>query len=541
MSRPSSAPPEPGFLGNLSPEQQAALVELESLLQGSASSSTTPPTGRTEDGASVATVEVEDFSRHTLWGCPLHAKSDARDIVLLKFLRAEEFDAARSWHRLQQTLSWRRDNRIDALAANFDKLPQQFQNHDHFCGFDRNEGRPVLVSHFGGMDLASVFGDTDLFVKYRVAVMERAIARLLPFEKGSPETLFQVHDYKNCPVLFKDKTVSSILGGVNVIPPKPMGSDSVACQTLQENRCLLSGQSMHCFDMVLTVDQGVKAISKVLADHYPEFKGKTCFVNFPDVVELAWKAAALLLVPEKTAKKLAFLGGSNLLPLLDDLSALDVDERLGGLGRYERSADGTPAWEERQQTVKEHFEKLRAVAGAEYSEQRGIAIGGGAEGPPPVTPGVASKPKEIKVSEDSGIVELAARQGSLSINMRKGERILLCMRSNADKETVKVAGVRLPTPPPLAETVEQEDAAAEAPPPDEVESSLGRQGNRTSPQELQQALLSACGENLSKPVTLQFESDADGTLEFAFADTSFFGVSRKCVVYGYQIFRGGGN
>ena len=79
-----------------------------------------------------------------------------------------------------------------------------------------------------------------------------------------------------------------------------------------------------------SVDNGVKAISAILGDHYPEFKGKTCFVHFPGVVAAAWKAACLLVVPETTAKKMAFYSDPA-EGLLGDVDAGVLSELIGGL------------------------------------------------------------------------------------------------------------------------------------------------------------------------------------------------------------------
>lgn len=136
-------------------------------------------------------------SARFLWQCDLLQPSDARDIICLKFLRAEEFNVDKSFARFAKTLHWRLENDVEHLRDA--ELPEHMRGHDFLHGKCK-EGRPLLVSHFGTMDLEAVFGDTDLFVKYRVAIMERAVAELLPFAADKPETLYQVHDYKDCPV-----------------------------------------------------------------------------------------------------------------------------------------------------------------------------------------------------------------------------------------------------------------------------------------------------------------------------------------------------
>merc|ERR1712217_55112 len=67
------------------------------------------------------------------------------------------------------------------------------------------------------------------------------------------------------------------------------------------------------------VKQGVTAISKVFGEHYPEFKGKTLFINFPAVFSRPFKAFALLL-PERTRNKFIVLGKDDQAALFKHIS-----------------------------------------------------------------------------------------------------------------------------------------------------------------------------------------------------------------------------
>ncbi|CAD7965341.1 unnamed protein product [Amoebophrya sp. A120] len=461
-----------GFLGDLSPEQNAALTAFEELVLTDRTLLSSCCGGH---GSSEKTKSGERGANNKpiLWQCDLSEKSDSRDIIFLKFLRAEEFQVEKSFQRFKDTMQWRVENDVDGLAEAH--LPEQFLNHDIFYGFDitgastvggesaaapagttggasirhdEAKPRPILSSHFGNMDLQKVFGNTDLFVKYRVAIMERAIKRLLPFQRGKAETLFQIHDYKDCPVIFKDRSV----------------------------------------------DQGVKAISKILGDHYPEFKGKTCFVNFPDIVALAWKAAALLLVPEKTAKKLAFLGKGDLLPLLDDVPAHVLSSKLGGL-----------------------------------VEMKNVGVSpDGAEATPSTLFDLSKTPRPV-----SGTIELSARSGRLTIPLRRGQTLYLRLRAAFDKDSVRISGFSWSRCDRAGE-ITQEDAV----PQSFFETALQHQ-DAGSLSEL----------SLVDPVTLLdgrkiflTGEKLDGSprrsdsVSLFFSDLSTFGLSRKVIVYAYQLF-----
>jgi len=241
--------------------------------------------GRVPDIVAKAKAESEEaraIPHQTIWGIDLETPGDRRDIILLKYLRAEELVLDKAAERLVQTLVFRADCKIDDLAKA--ELPQHFQGHDFIDGKDV-AGRPVVISRFGGMDLPKVFGDVEAFVRYRAQVMERAIA-LLTFEKGAPEDLCQVHDYSGVPLLFQ---TSEVKGGVG-------------------------------------------AVSKVFGEHYPEFKGVTIFVNFPAAFSKLWKAFSVF-IPERTRKKFIILGDKDQAQLFEKISPEVVPECIGGMLR----------------------------------------------------------------------------------------------------------------------------------------------------------------------------------------------------------------
>lgn len=182
---------------------------------------------------------------------------------------------------------FRADCKIDELAEA--ELPEHFQGHDFVTGVDE-DGRPIMISRFGTMDIEKVFGDLEAFVRYRAKLMENAIA-LLKFERGAAENLTQVHDY------------SGVLTSM-------FNSD---------------------------VKGGVTAVSKVFSEHYPEFKGKTLFVNFPAVFSKPFQALAALM-PERTRKKFMILGQDDHLALFEHIGPGLVPDGLGGLLREPRSA-----------------------------------------------------------------------------------------------------------------------------------------------------------------------------------------------------------
>uniref|UniRef100_A0A7S4Q212 CRAL-TRIO domain-containing protein n=1 Tax=Alexandrium monilatum TaxID=311494 RepID=A0A7S4Q212_9DINO len=218
-----------------------------------------------------------------IWGVDVEAPSVALDMVLLKYLRAEDLDVERAAKRLAETLQFRVDSTLDALVD--EELPEHFQGHDTIDGVDA-DGRPLMISRYGQMDNDKVFGDPDAFVRYRLQVMEKAMAKLR-FEPGAPEDLCQVHDYSGVNLLFKSNEVKA----------------------------------------------GIAAMTKVFSAHYPETKGKTIFVKFPLLFSKLFQAFSVF-IPEKTRKKFIILGEADQPLLFDHVPPEVVPEDACPLGHW---------------------------------------------------------------------------------------------------------------------------------------------------------------------------------------------------------------
>jgi hypothetical protein len=215
-----------------------------------------------------------------LWGVNLTEESAASNILLLKFLRAADMDIEAAATRLLETMKFRVEGDINALPGV--QMLEHFQGHDSFGGRDV-EGRPVMISRYGNMDNDLVFGNADEFVRYRLQMMEKAMAQL-NFACGAAEDLCQIHDYSGVPLLFKSEEVKG----------------------------------------------SVSAMAKVLSAHYPETKGVTIFVKFPLAFAKLFQAFSSF-IPEKTRKKFVILSDSDQGLLFKYIQPEFVPERLGGM------------------------------------------------------------------------------------------------------------------------------------------------------------------------------------------------------------------
>mmetsp|Transcript_83569 Transcript_83569/g.233244 ORF Transcript_83569/g.233244 Transcript_83569/m.233244 type:complete len:476 (-) Transcript_83569:172-1599(-) len=223
------------------------------------------------------------LARPRIWGIDIEGSSEAADIVLLKYLRAEDLDVERAADRLVKTLIFRAERRIEALEQT--ELLPHFQGHDTVRGVDA-EGRPVLISRYGSMDNRKVFGDPEAFVNYRLQVMEQAVAQL-KFERGAAENLCQVHDYSGVSIregLFKSDQVKA----------------------------------------------SIAAMQETFSAHYPETKGKTVFVNFPTVFSKLFQAFSIM-IPERTRRKFVILAEADQALLFDHIPPDVVPVALGGM------------------------------------------------------------------------------------------------------------------------------------------------------------------------------------------------------------------
>mmetsp|Transcript_90015 Transcript_90015/g.241345 ORF Transcript_90015/g.241345 Transcript_90015/m.241345 type:complete len:364 (+) Transcript_90015:21-1112(+) len=251
-----------GFLEDLSEEQQKTLQSFKE---------------KVPDILKKAECTKQDT---VAFGVDMSKDSEARDIILLKYLRARDFDEEKAVTMLTDTMEWRKDAELETLLKT--PLAEPFQGHDVEEGFDV-KGRRIQLSRYGGMDTDVVFADVEEFVKYRVTIMERNV-RKLTFKKGEPEDFCVVHDYKGV----------SLMRGGNV------------------KKC-------------------VNEITKVLSDHYPEFKGIGIFMNFPAIF-VTFINAFTIFMPAKTRSKLVFLGEGDFEGLYQYIPPEQLSVQDGGLG-----------------------------------------------------------------------------------------------------------------------------------------------------------------------------------------------------------------
>ncbi|XP_074579946.1 patellin-3-like [Curcuma longa] len=146
--------------------------------------------------------EVEKTAPEVLiWGVPLLA-DERSDTVLLKFLRARDFDAKEAMAMLKAAVLWREEFGVEALLEEDLGVPD-LERVVFMHGADR-AGHPVCYSVYGELQSKAmhslVFADEEKkkrFLRWRIQHLEKGIRDLLNFTPGGISTMVQVADLKN--------------------------------------------------------------------------------------------------------------------------------------------------------------------------------------------------------------------------------------------------------------------------------------------------------------------------------------------------------
>ncbi|XP_042405723.1 patellin-4-like [Zingiber officinale] len=243
--------------------------------------------------------EVLDPGGVSLWGIPLlpSKKHEGTDVILLKFLRAQEFKAAEALEMLRRTLRWRREFGLDCakgVCENDEEaaaLAEHLRGAAYIAGRDR-DGNPVCYNVYG------VFKDREVYrravgsaerrqrlLRWRVRLMEQGIEQM-SLHSGGSATLLHIIDFKD------------------MLRPG-----------LKELRT------------------ATREVVAVLQDNYPEFVAKNIFLNV-SFRYYAYHALFSPFITPRTRSKFIFARSSKVTEtLLKFISAENIPVQYGGLRR----------------------------------------------------------------------------------------------------------------------------------------------------------------------------------------------------------------
>ncbi|KAK8252714.1 CRAL/TRIO domain-containing protein [Phyllosticta capitalensis] len=225
---------------------------------------------------------LKSTNYNEVYGISLKEEGDFHTkLILQKFLRANSNNIDKAKDQLRETLEWRREFRpLEAMNAGFDK--EIFDGLGYVMEIEgvpesTNKKDIVTFNVYGAVkDNKATFGNLEGFIRWRVALMEKGIAKLklneatvpIPdFNQGpDPYQGIQVHDYLSVSFIRQDPHVKA------------------------------------------ASKRTIELFSKV----YPETLSRKFFVNVP--VVMGWMFAAMkVLLPKETVKKFTVLSYGNQL------------------------------------------------------------------------------------------------------------------------------------------------------------------------------------------------------------------------------------
>ncbi|KAK1265078.1 Patellin-6 [Acorus gramineus] len=206
LPTPPPSPPKPLKKSFVTSLMEAATLRSPSFKEDSYLLSSLKPSMRKSLQDLKNLLSSTNLQDSSIWGIPLSSSGsdDRTDVVLLKFLRARDFNVQDSLSMLSKCLEWRNSFKADTILnedLGFKELEGVVA---YMNGCDR-EGHPVCYNAYGVFKdkemYERIFGDDEKlrrFLRWRVQVLERGIS-LLQFKPGGVNSIIQVTDLKDMP------------------------------------------------------------------------------------------------------------------------------------------------------------------------------------------------------------------------------------------------------------------------------------------------------------------------------------------------------
>lgn len=171
----------------------------------------------------VLWAETQSHAHHEIWGVNLSdpATHVPSQIILQKYLNANDGDLEKAKKQLKDTLDFRaKQTPIALLQKYFSK--DKFAGLGYVTSYGGETATPDTKEVFtwnvygSAKDIQHSFGDLDVFLEWRVALMEMAMQELDLSSATKPITseqdpykIYQVHDYKSISFLRSPPAVRS--------------------------------------------------------------------------------------------------------------------------------------------------------------------------------------------------------------------------------------------------------------------------------------------------------------------------------------------
>ncbi|KAJ3183316.1 hypothetical protein HDU85_002342 [Gaertneriomyces sp. JEL0708] len=205
----------------------------------------------------------------------------SRTVILLKFLRAREWNVDAAVTMLIDTLKWRKDINMPSLLT--ESFPDNINSLGAISGVSLNN-TPITYNYY--TELGSLPNDSyPTFLRWRIQLMERAIATLA-FHRGI-ETVTQIHDYTD-----------------------------VGMFSMTRNKEL---------------KPTIKEITRIFQNHYPEFLERKYFIGVPKLMTFLFNTFSML-VSKRTRDRFCLVTSEKTRgALLEHIDIRQLEERYGGV------------------------------------------------------------------------------------------------------------------------------------------------------------------------------------------------------------------
>jgi len=240
--------------------------------------------------------------------------SNLDDYYYLRFLRARDFDLAKSWTMFENHLKWYEAEKIGTILKNppakYRELYRKAVPHAHH-GVDK-QGRPVYYQKTGKAQVETLSKFVPTYDMLRVHLWDMEHLQNVLFKEASER---------------EGKRVETV---VNILD--------------------LTGWKLAHRGLI----PGLAAITRVDEDNYPETLGASIIINAPSVFPMIWNLVKGFLDPV-VASKVEVLGSDYKAVLLEKYFDADqLPEEYGGESKFE-----VPTWDQSETLAKLREDEAR--------------------------------------------------------------------------------------------------------------------------------------------------------------------------------------